>query len=222
MLYFGVLVAMAVLYFTDVIDPRDRLGTIPTPALWFGALGGVLISLTGVFEHAADWLPSYRYWHIARPFVGATVGVVAVLIFQAGVLAVGQEVSEENATKDIFYYVIAFFIGYKEAAFRDLIARVGEVIVSPGDRASVEMTITGIDPTDLPATGGNRRIAIRGTGLAKTRAVTFDDQEIKEFEAVADRFVILVAPEWAAGPSSVVISVFGPDDVLAEHDFNFT
>ena len=94
--------------------------------------------------------------------------------------------------------------------------------MSPGDQATVTPTITGIDPPDLPSTGGNRRIAIRGTGLAKTMAVSFDDEEVTDFEAVADRFVILIAPDSPGGPGPAVITVFGPDDATAEHDFTFT
>jgi hypothetical protein len=57
---------------------------------WFGALGAVIISLTGVFEHEHDWDDSYWPWHVARPLIGAALGVVSVLILQAGVLAVGS------------------------------------------------------------------------------------------------------------------------------------
>lgn len=95
LVYLAALVVVAILYFTDVIHPRGRIGTVPTPVPWFGALGAVIISLTGVFEHAADWRPSYRFWHLSRPFVGATVGVIAVLVFQAGILAVGEDVKPE-------------------------------------------------------------------------------------------------------------------------------
>jgi hypothetical protein len=220
LLYLGALVAVAILYFADVIHPRSRIGTVPTPVPWFGALGAVIVSLTGVFDHAADWRPSYRYWHLSRPFVGATVGVVAVLVFQAGILAVGEDVKPETGTRDIFYYVIAFFIGYKEAAFRDMMARVGEVVLRPGDDADVSVpTITSVVPPNAPAAGG-RTISIRGTGLAQTKAVTFNDQEVTDFEAAADRHLTLKTPQGNAG--LVVITVYGKNDVSAEHDFDFT
>jgi len=35
------------------------LGPLPVGVIWFGALGAVLISLTGIFEHHIDWDPTY-------------------------------------------------------------------------------------------------------------------------------------------------------------------
>jgi hypothetical protein len=218
MLYLIALGVLAVLYFTEVIEPRDRLGTVPTPVVWFGALGAVVISLTGVFYHYADWLPSYRYWHWARPLIGAAVAVIAVLIFQAGILAVGVE--PETAKNDLLYYVIAFFVGYQEAAFREMMARVGEVILRPGGAtAEAVPTITSVEPSPAPA-GAPAALTIRGTGLGRTNSVTFDDDEVTTFEAVADRYVKLIAPARAAGP--VVITVVTNDGETAEHDFQFT
>jgi hypothetical protein len=62
--------------------PATIIG-VPTSVFLFGALGGVLISLQGIFKHNRSWLPSYEYWHIARPFVAAALAFVAVLIFVA-------------------------------------------------------------------------------------------------------------------------------------------
>lgn len=67
---------------------------------------------------------------------------------------------------------------------------------------------------------GGTPIAIRGTGLAQTKAVTFNDIEVTAFDAAADRHLILKTPSGDAGP--VVITVYGKDDVSAEHDFEFT
>lgn len=71
----------------------DSLGPIPLAAIWFGALGAVLISLTGIVDHAHDWDKSYALWHLSRPLVGASLAVVGVLVFKSGVLAVGANPS---------------------------------------------------------------------------------------------------------------------------------
>jgi len=34
---------------------------VPVGVPWFGAVGAVLISLTGVFAHEHDWDPNYPY-----------------------------------------------------------------------------------------------------------------------------------------------------------------
>jgi hypothetical protein len=70
--------------------PRS-FGPVPLGVPWFGALGAVLLSLKGIFDHQHDWNSTYWPWHTARPFVGASLSVVGVLIMQAGILAVGSD-----------------------------------------------------------------------------------------------------------------------------------
>src|SRR5205814_7605200 len=101
----------------------DTFGPLPVGVAWFGALGAVLISLTGVFEHEHDWDASYWPWHVARPLVGVAVGVVSVLIMQAGILAVGSTPTKTDVPKNLLYYLVAFLVGYREETFRELIKR---------------------------------------------------------------------------------------------------
>jgi RsiW-degrading membrane proteinase PrsW (M82 family) len=133
MFYLLGLGAIAWLYFTDRLTLPGAISSVPTSGiLWFGALGGVLLSLTGVFEHSGNWDPSFRLWHVARPFVGAAVGLVAVLVIQAGILTLGQNPTpDKNASRFVFYYVVAFLVGYREESFRELIRRLGDVILKP-------------------------------------------------------------------------------------------
>jgi hypothetical protein len=139
MIYLALLALVAVLYLVDVIDPRKKIVTIPTPVFWFGALGGVVVSLQGVFDHGDDWKAKFNYWHIARPFVGAAVALIAVLIFQAGILAAtGSTDQETGPASNAFYYVLAFFVGYNERAFRELMEAVGKAILRPGSQQREE------------------------------------------------------------------------------------
>jgi hypothetical protein len=69
----------------------SSFGPVPVGVPWFGALGAVLLSLKGIFEHEHDWSDTYWPWHLSRPLVGASVGIVAVLMLQAGILAVGSD-----------------------------------------------------------------------------------------------------------------------------------
>jgi hypothetical protein len=62
---------------------------MPLAVVWFGSLGAVLISLTGIVDHSHNWDDSYDLWHLSRPLVGASLAIVSVLILQAGVLAIG-------------------------------------------------------------------------------------------------------------------------------------
>jgi len=93
LLYLTVILAIGLIFFVKrnlLFFVPDAFGPVPLGVPWFGALGAVLISLTGVFEHEHDWDASYWPWHVARPLIGVAVAVVSVLILQAGVLAVGS------------------------------------------------------------------------------------------------------------------------------------
>lgn len=217
MLYLFALGAVAILYFTDMIEPRTKLGTVPTPVPWFGALGAVVISLTGVFAHYDRWLPSFRYWHWARPFVGATVGVVAVLIFQSGILAVGVDL--KTADNDVLYYVIAFFIGYKESAFRELLARIGEVILRPAGAGEPSgPRIMSVEPSSAPAATPTP-LTIRGSGLQDAEVVSFGADEVTALQAT-ERSIKLTTP--TATPGTVVLTVHKANGDTVEHGFEFT
>lgn len=85
-LVMGYLIALVVLVALYKVEPGhmfrwlpSNLGPIPLSVPLFGALGAVIVSLQGLFKHGGQWLPSYNLWHIARPLVGAVMGVVAVL-----------------------------------------------------------------------------------------------------------------------------------------------
>ena len=65
-----VLIAVLVLYERDAgfaTFVRFKLGQLPFEAIWFGAVGGLLISLQGIFDHNHKWRARYDYWHMLRP-----------------------------------------------------------------------------------------------------------------------------------------------------------
>jgi hypothetical protein len=196
-------------YVVDWIDPRSEIGALPTPVLWFGALGAVLLSLSGVFDHPYDWDDGYLLWHIARPLVGAAVAVVAVLIVIAGILAVGTTPdpapSTVAKTTDIFYYLVAFLVGYREESFRLMVKRLGDVVLQPADTVSAP-TITEV----APRTGGaGDTVTITGTGLAQTRVVKFGTEPARRIEKASDVSLTAIVPPGQAG-SEVVVAVSTP------------
>lgn len=80
----------------------------------------MLISLTGVFDHEHDWDKDLWPWHVTRPFIGFALGIVSVLIFQAGILAVGTTAAANTGTsRNRLYFLIAFIVGYREETFRE-------------------------------------------------------------------------------------------------------
>jgi hypothetical protein len=118
--------------FSD-IDPVG--GLLPLGVPWFGALGGVTISLYGVFDHNDDWDPKWNYWHLARPVLGALLATVAFFIFYVLIAAAGEPpaIGDAEGENRIVLYVLAFLVGYRESTFKELIKRVSDVILKPAD-----------------------------------------------------------------------------------------
>lgn len=160
-----------------------ELEIIPSAVPWYGALGGVLISLVGIHEHRYDWDRRYWTWYVARPLVGAFVAIVAVLIFQSGVLAIGVNPDQDTGTaslpKNLFYYVIAFATGYREDAFRALLRKVVDILFTSRDVATPP-TVDEVDPARGPA---GTPVAIRGSGFKGIQVVRFGTIEVDEFKA---------------------------------------
>lgn len=106
---------------------------------WAGALGGVTISLVGVVTHTHDWKAlEYGYWHLARPFLGAVCGSVAVLIVVLVLRSVDPTANGQAGTPAsiAILSVIAFVVGYREETFRTLVKRVVDVILASGANAT--------------------------------------------------------------------------------------
>lgn len=133
---FGYLIALMAVFglYHTWADFRSALpedfGPLPVAVPWFGALGGALISLTGTFMHRFRWDRSYDYWHYARPWVGAIVGSVGVLIL----IAIVEASTTTAAPIDgLALYVVAFILGYRESTFRQLIKRGTDLLFAPGE-----------------------------------------------------------------------------------------
>lgn len=207
--YGFVLGAAAFLFFTDrsAIPFGDTLGPVPTPVPWFGALGGVLISVSGLVEHQHDWDERYRYWHWTRPFVGAALGTVSVLILQAGILAVGSNpsVGTANVPKSLLFYLIAFLVGYREETFRELIKRLTDVLLGSTAVATAgPPSILEIHPGQGPVSG-SYEVGIRGDGFVNVRTVSFGGT-VARFRAISPSHIQATVPS-AERPGLVIVTV---------------
>jgi hypothetical protein len=213
------LLVVAVVYLWRVIEPKT-LGTMPIAVPWFGAVGAVVISLSGVFRYPGErWRPELEYWHYSRPVIGATLGVVGVLIFQAGILAVGSDPtpSDESAS-DLLYYVIAFVIGYREETFRELIRRVADVLLTPEGRT--RSSVDGLTPSEGPASG-EIVVAISGSGLEGATAVRFGAAAGEILPGGSDSLLLVKVPP-ASQPGKVPVVVDTADGSSAIFEFTYT
>lgn len=243
----------------------NSFGPVPVGVPWFGALGAVLISLTGVFEHEHDWDVSYWPWHVARPLVGVALGVVSVLILQAGVLSVGftptqpgptptptpaatpaptptpqpkstqpvptqtptptstQPVSTPQApptlsSKNLLYYLVAFLVGYREETFRELIKRLVDIVLAPGNVKATAPTIHDVNPAQAPH-GTPTPVTITGSGFSDTQSVKFGNSTAK-FTINGDGKLTATTPTLqAGGPVALTVTTKGGS---ASTDFTFS
>jgi IPT/TIG domain. len=203
MVWLVILGALAAAYFSSVIHLQDTLGSVPLGVVWFGALGAVLISLTGIVEHAHDWDESFALWHLSRPLVGASLAVVGVLILQAGVLATGTTpTNPKGISQNLLYYLVAFLVGYREETFRELIKRLVDLIFVPATN-QVAPTISKLAPNTAPAAGGVP-IVVSGSGFTGATAVTFGESSAA-FHVDSDSQITAQLPAGAQGQVKVAV-----------------
>lgn len=112
----------------------DPVGVIPLALPWWGALGAVTVGLYGVFFHTRDWNDSFNYWHLARPFTGAVLGIISYLIF---VVVTNASGARPNTSGALVYDLVAFLVGYNEQNFHDLIKRATDALFSSGSAGTV-------------------------------------------------------------------------------------
>jgi hypothetical protein len=221
-LYLIGLAALAVIYFTNrsLINVPETLGPISVAVPWFGALGAVLISLVGITQHRRDWDPSYRFWHWSRPLLGASFGSISVLMFEAGILAVGSLPTSgaQDVPKNLLYYLIAFVVGYREETFRDLIKRLTDILFTPGAPAG-GLSATSISRQSGPAAGGTP-VTVLGSGLSDTSAVRFGTTPA-HFQIDGDTQLTVTSPPGQTGSTvNVVIATKSASAIAGAFTFS--
>jgi hypothetical protein len=223
LVYFLLLLVLALLFFlkrSHLFFLPASFGSVPVGVPWFGALGAVLISLTGVFEHEHDWDTDYWPWHVARPFVGIGLGVVSVLIFQAGILSVNSSLPSQpnNISGNLLYYLIAFLVGYREETFRELIKRLVDVVLSPGGGDGSVPTVHDVAPASAPGSTATQ-VVIGGSGFTNTQSVKFG-QSAAHFTVNSDGQLTATTP--AGQPAGAVPLTVTTKHGSATRDFTFT
>jgi IPT/TIG domain len=259
LVYLAVILAIGLIFFVKrdlLFFVPDAFGPVPLGVPWFGALGAVLISLTGVFEHEHDWDASYWPWHVARPLIGVAVAVVSVLILQAGVLSVSPAQPAPTPTptpastqpapaptqtpaptstiqptptpaptstpmqprSNLLYYLVAFLVGYREETFRELIKRLVDIILAPGDGKAAPPTIHDINPAQAPH-GTPTQVTITGSGFTSTQSVKFGGSAA-QFTVNGDSKITATTPTPpAAGAAIITVTT---KSGAASADFTFS
>ena len=171
---------------------------LPIYTVWFGALGGIVISLKGIYDHGpSDWQDRFNLWHIGRPFSGGIAGGITYLLFLA--------VSKSQPSEPISL-AAAFIMGTQEKRFFNFLSQVAGLIVSvPGDNEAA-LAVTAVQPTQ-GAEG--TQLTILGQGFDTSAVVQVGDNRLADVSVNKDGTKITgTAP---AGAGQVALLVINPD-----------
>jgi hypothetical protein len=129
-----------------------------------------------------------------------------VLIFQSGTLAAGGQLPNHADTptaKNLLYYIFAFIAGYRENVFRELIRRVADVLLTPGQQATPP-TIGPVNPPQA-VNGVPTTVKVGGNGFTGTTAVKLGSQSIP-FITDSDTQLTVTVPAMPKGPITLLVT----------------
>jgi hypothetical protein len=107
--------------------------------MWFGALGGVAVSLKGVYDHGASadpWKDDYNLWHIGRPVSGAIAGLIAGLLLYV--------IVPTDKLSHVVLYGVAFIFGMQDRAFFDFLSSFAARFLPPRNQSAPTLQVTAI------------------------------------------------------------------------------
>ena len=117
---------------------------------WAGCLGGVAISLKGVYDHWLDsssqpeqksaWNNDLLLWHLGRPVSGAIVGVSVFLLIKAA--------SPSGTPSSGAMAAAAFVLGMQEKRFFAWVKQIGAVVVAVPNQVKVRADQPGAGAPD--------------------------------------------------------------------------
>jgi len=124
------------LAFDSVPDRSHLLAKLLLAALFFGALGAHVRSMTAFINHRSKNALDLTRWgpyYYARPFTGAAFGVIVVVIVKAGFLtATGSETDPK-----LWWISLAFFAGFGDREFGEKIRQISKALFGEGRTVTV-------------------------------------------------------------------------------------
>jgi hypothetical protein len=197
-----VLVILGVIYARnhDTYSLGDPRLDIAVRAAWFGSLGGIVISLKGVYDHCCHgggWDDCYDLWHIGRPVSGALTGLITLVLLLA--------VNPTGNVSEPAVYAIAFIFGTQERRFFNFLSEVAALVV----RVPNEDQQVGLRAIDIQPTEGKQGtvVMITGHGFVKGVSVSINGSQLAIAVVSSDGTTIVgTVPAGAVGARNVTIT----------------
>lgn len=183
-------------------------------AVWFGALGGIIISLKGVYDHCCEngtWDRCFELWHVGRPISGALTGLITLILLLA--------VNPKGTPSEPVVYAIAFIFGTQERRFFNFLYEVAALVVRvPND--DQDTTLKGIDIQ--PAEGKlGTVVLITGGGFVKGATVTIGPNKLDNMVVAKDGKTIVGTIPSGSGDVDVTIVNPNGDRVVLSGKFTY-
>lgn len=196
--------------------PDERV-VMAIRAGWFGALGGVVIGLKGIYDHSCtrgDWDDSFALWHIGRPVSGGLAGLITLLLLLAANGGNGGSLSEPTV------YAIAFIFGTQERRFFNFLSEVAGLVVRvPGEDQPAGLKGGTIQPSQAR---GGAIVLITGRGFAQGAKVTIGANPLENVIVGKDGTTIVGnVPAGVAGAVDVTIVNPGGERVILPDKFTY-
>jgi hypothetical protein len=203
----------ALYLFEKIKLPEAATVLLSIQSAWFGALGGVIISLKGIYDHAdgpGGWDRSFNLWHFGRPVSGAVAGLMTVVLLST-------TISDPSKLTTPVVFSAAFIFGTQERRFFNLLYEVARLIVQvPDDVKSAGLRVTDIQPSEGSAGGV---VVITGQGIEPGVTVKLGSAAVEKLTIAGDGTsaagLIPIRPMSADTVDVVVANTNGASFVLA-------
>lgn len=202
-------------------DPENPEGIaaaeIALRAMWFGALGGIVISLKGVYDHCCargDWDNCFDLWHIGRPISGALTGLITLVLLLA--------TNPNGVPSQPVVFAIAFIFGTQERRFFNFLSEVAALVVRvPNEDAQVGLKGVDIQPPDGKA---GSLVLITGHGFAQGASATIGNNKLANVVVAKDGTTIVGNIPGGTAGNALDVTITNPngDRVVLPGKFTYT
>jgi len=197
----------------------DRFAAEPAAlalrAMWFASLGGIVISLKGVYEHdckAGGWDNGFSLWHFGRPLSGAIAGLVTVVLLSA--------INPGSDLNGPVVYSAAFIFGTQEKRFFNFLYEVARLVVQvPNEQAGGGLQVVDVQP---PEGKSGTILMIKGRGFDPGVTVKVGAAGLGIVTVAKDGTALAgVVPDGPAGPADVTVANPGATSIVLPGKFKY-